>query len=215
MKRTNRILCVLLAAMLLTGCSRQAAQNEEPKVQNRGGLVCLEYSRYTGPFPEDGTLREVENVAAILVRNSSDQFLDIATVQCRVGTQIGTFKVTGLPPGGTAWVLEETAMTLTPEEEFSAFECEDYYFKEDAVITTDQVTVTASGNTLTATNKSGKTLENVCVYYKTVHEDGFYFGGITYLLDFGTLAPGEQVSKQSAHFSESSRIVRYSFQESG
>lgn len=215
MKGINRILCVLLAATLLTGCSEKTPQNEDPKVQNRGGLVCLEYSRYTGSFPEDGTGREVENVAAILVRNSSDRFLDFATVECRVGSQIGTFKVTGLPPGGTAWVLEESGMTLTPQEEFSAFDCDDYFFKEDAVVTTDQVSVKASGNSLTATNESGKTLQNVCVYYKTVHEDGFYFGGITYLLDFGTLAPGEQATKQSAHFSESSRIVRYSFQESG
>ena len=215
MRRFNRILCVAFAVLLLTGCSKKTTQKEDPAVQSFGGLVCLEYSRYTGSFPEDGTGRAVENVAAMLVRNSSDKFLDFAKVECRVGNQIGTFQVTGLPPGGTAWVMEESAMTLTPEDEFTAFDCEDYYFKEDAVITTDLLSVQSSGNTLTVTNQSDKTLENVCIYYKTVHEDGFYFGGITYMLSFGQLAPGGQATKQSSHFGENSQIVRYSFQESG
>lgn len=215
MRKRNKIVCVALAVLLLTGCTQKNVQTEEPKVQSFGGLVCLEYSRYTGPFPEDGTGRSVENVAAMLVRNTSDQFLDFATVECRVGSEIGTFKVTGLPPGGTAWVLEQTGMTLTENEEFAAFECDEYYFREQAVITTDKLTVQASGNTLTVTNQSDKTLENACVYYKTVYEDGFYFGGITYMLEFGDLAPGQQATKQSSHFGDSSRIVRYSFQESG
>lgn len=215
MRKRNRIVCFALAALLLTGCSTEKQQTEEPKVQNFGGLVCLEYSRYTGPFPEDGTGRSVENVAAMLVRNSSDKFLDFATVECRVGSQIGTFQVTGLPPGGTAWVLEETGMTLTENDEFTAFECDEYFFREEAVVTTDKLSVQVSGNTLTVTNESDRTLENVCVYYKTVHQDGFYFGGITYMLEFGNLAPGAQATKQSSHFGENSRIVRYSFQESG
>ncbi len=211
----NRIVCFVLAALFLTGCSADEQSSGEPKVQNFGGLICLEYSRYTGAFPEDGSGRQVENVAAMLVRNSSDQFLDFATVKCRVGTQIGTFQVTGLPPGGTAWVLEQTGMSLSEGEEFAAFECEDYYFREESVITTDKLSVETDGNTLTVTNESDKTLENVCVYYKTVFEDGFYFGGISYMLEFGELAPGEQATKQSSHFGENSRIVRYSFQESG
>lgn len=218
MKRNNRIrwLSLVFAGLLfLSGCTGTGPGAGEAEVQNFGGLVCLEYSRYSGPFPEDGSGRSVENVAAMKVHNSSDRFLDYATVECQVGTHTGTFQITGLPPGATVWVLEQEGMTLTAEDVFQARTCDDYVFREDAVLTTDKLTTRADGNTLAVTNDSGQTLENVCVYYKTVHSDGNYFGGITYMLNFGDLDPGQSVSKQSSHFGESSKIVRYSFQESG
>lgn len=210
----NRIrwLMILVATVvLISGCTPR----QEPEKVNFGGLVCMEYSRYTGTFPEDGSGRQVENVAAILVHNSSNQFLDFATVEAVVGSNNGTFYVTGLPPGGTAWVLEKNGLTLTPDEKFEARSCEDYYFRDDALLQTDDLKVEPQGNSLTVTNKSKKTLKNVCVYYKTVHEDGRYFGGITYLLGFDDLEPGQSVTKQSNHFGSSSRIVRYSYQEGG
>lgn len=217
MGRYNRIrwLALVMAGLLfLSGCS---GGEPEPTAQvgDFGGLVCMEYSRYTGSFPEDGSGRQVENVAAILVHNSSDQFLDYAMVKAQVGDQTGTFYVTGLPPGGTAWVLEKDGLTLTPDETFRAESCEDYFYRENAVIRTDDLSVSAEGNVLTVTNESDKTLKNVCVYYKTVHEDGNYFGGITYLLSFDTMEPGQTLTKQSSHYGASSRIVRYSYQESG
>lgn len=175
----------------------------------------MEYSRYTGIFPEDGSGREVEEVAAILVHNSSNRFLDYATVEAVVGTQTGTFYVTGLPPGGTAWVLEKNGLTLTPGEKFEAKSCTDYYFRDEAILQTDDLKVEPQGSSLTVTNQTKKTLKNVCIYYKTVHEDGRYFGGITYLLAFDDLEPDQTVTKQSVHFGSSSRIVRYSYQESG
>lgn len=201
--------------LFLSGCTGSGPGEDGPKVQNFGGLVCLEYSRYSGPFPEDGSGRTVESVAAMKVHNSSDQFLDYATVEAQIGTHVGTFQITGLPPGGTAWVLEQGGMTLTAEDVFRATKCDDYFFRPDAVITTDKLRTKADGSTLTVTNESKQTLQNVCVYYKTVHADGNYFGGITFMLNLGTLEPGQSASKQSSHFGEDSKIVRYSFQESG
>jgi hypothetical protein len=201
----------MAAFLLFSGCTPKTT----PQKGDFGGLICMEYSRYTGTFPEDGSGRDVENVAAILVHNSSNQFLDYATVEAVVGNQHGTFYVTGLPPGGTAWVLEKNAMTLTPDDKFEAKSCEDYFFREDAILQTDLLKVEPQGKDITVTNQSKKTLKNVCIYYKTVHEDGRYFGGITYLLAFDDLEPGQSVTKQSVHFGSSSRIVRYSYQESG
>ena len=218
MLRYNRIrwLALVMAGLLfLSGCSGGGEDRPTAQVGDFGGLVCMEYSRYTGSFPEDGSGRAVENVAAILVHNSSGRFLDYATVEAQVGSEIGTFYVTGLPPGGTAWVLEKNGLTLTPEETFLARDCEDYFFRDDAVMQTDDLSVSAEGNAVTVTNRSDKTLQNVCIYYKTVHEDGRYFGGITYLLSFDTLGPGQTLTKQSSHYGSSSQIVRYSYQESG
>lgn len=201
--------------LFLSGCAGSGPGATEPQVQSFGGLVCLEYSRYSGPFPEDGSGRQVENVAAMLVHNSSDKFLDYAMIEAWVGSHQGTFRVTGLPPGGTAWVLEQDGLTLTPQERFIATACEDYFFRDDAVYTSDKLSVETDGNSLTVTNKSDGGLRNVCIYYKTVHEDGNYFGGISYLLEFGDLSPGQTVTRQASRYGPGSRIVRLSFQESG
>lgn len=217
-RRNNRIrwLSLVLAGLLfLAGCVGTGPGGEDPQVQSFGGLVCMEYSRYSGPFPEDGSGRNVENVAAMRVHNSSDKFLDYAVIRAWVGSQQGTFRVTGLPPGGTVWVLEQEGLTLTPGERFVATDCEDYFFREDAVYSSDKLSVETEGNSLTVTNRSDVTLKNVCTYYKTVHGDGNYFGGISYLLEFGELAPGQTVTRRSSHFGPDSRIVRLSFQESG
>ena len=217
-RRNNRIrwLSLVLAGLLfLAGCVGTGPGGKDPQVQSFGGLVCMEYSLYSGPFPEDGSGRNVENVAAMRVHNSSDKFLDYAVIRAWVGSQQGTFRVTGLPPGGTVWVLEQEGLTLTPEERFVATDCEDYFFREDAVYSSDKLSVETEGNSLTVTNRSDVTLKNVCTYYKTVHGDGNYFGGISYLLEFGELAPGQTVTRRSSHFGPDSRIVRLSFQESG
>ena len=203
-----------MGVLTLCGCAPRESEPPETTGDEDGGLVCVQYSRFSGTFPEDGTGRQVKSVAAILVHNDSGEFLDYANVTCVIGSESGTFQVTGLPPGATAWVLEKDAKTVAADDYFGAMQCEKYSFRSDAVMSTDKLSVKAEGNTLTVTNQSGKTLKNVCVYYKTVHDDGNYFGGITYMLNFGNLEPGASAQKQSSHYGSDSRIVRYSFQES-
>lgn len=220
MKRPNRIrmLCGLMALLMLPlwGCGK--SQSNQPSTgdtdQKYGGIVCLEYSRYSnGLSPE--TDQPATNVAAMLIHNSTKEFLEYATIEARVGQETGTFYVTGLPPGAMAWVLEKTGMTIVEGETFEALPCEDYYFNPDAVMSTDKLSVRANGNILTVTNTSGKTLKNVSVYYKTVQEDGIYLGGRGFLLVFGDLPPGASATKEASHYGAASKIVRYSFQESG
>lgn len=214
--RHNRIrwlILIMAGLLILSGCSEEPEETTG-STDNFGGLVCLEYSRFSGSFPEDGSGREVTDVAAMLVYNSSSEFLDYATVECSIGSSTGTFQITGLPPGATAWVLEQDARTVSDGDTFTARTCEQYAYRSDAVMSTELLSVEPDGSTLTVKNVSDKTLENVCVYYKSLHSDGHYFGGICYMLNFGTLDPGESAQKQSSHFGSDSKIVRYSFQES-
>ena len=53
-----------------------------------------------------------------------------------------------------------------------------------------------------------KALEDVFVYYRCLHTDGNFLGGVTYRVDFGTIAPGESVEVLAGHYSDSARIVR-------
>lgn len=218
MNHKNVLGVILAVLMLLSGCAGGDSAATAPTVPgvdrlSEHDLVCVEYSSFTGAYPEDGTGRQVENVAAMLIRNDSGIFLDYAIVVCDIGSDTGTFKVTGLPAGAAVWVMEQNGKTLAPEDRFAISECKEYVFRSDAIQQTDKLSVATNGNTLTVTNKSKETLENVCIYYKTVHSDGNFFGGITYMLGFDTLAPGETAQKQSSHFGADAKIVRYSFQE--
>lgn len=211
------MMIILTVILVFTGCAQDQPSDPQREstavVSGEDELICLEYSRFSGAFPEDGTGRQVSSVAAILVKNNSSKFLDYARIECSIGEdRTGIFKLTGLPAGQSAWVLEQSGMTIVEGEHFQAKPCTDYAFRSDAVTRTDKFDVQVSGNTVTVTNRSRETLENVCVYYKILHEDGNYFGGITYMLTFGTLPPGQATQKQSGYFGDSTRIVRYGFQ---
>lgn len=217
----SRIFALLVAVFVLTGCGAEkpAASETTPLVEKQEGvdpvgeeLVCVEYSSFSGAFPEDGTGRAVTDVAAMLVRNDSGRFLDSAVVECAIGGVTGTFKVTGLPAGASVWVMEQDGMQIFAGDSFEIIDCQDYAFRDDPVTQTDCLTVTSDGGTVTVTNVSADTLNNVCIYYKAVHSDGNYFGGITYMLAFDTLEPGQSGQKQSSHFGPDTKIVRYSFQ---
>ena len=224
-KACRRFTAFLLAGLFLcgimTGCGPETPPDNNqdyagaPVTEYKptsAELYCLEISTYTGPYVEDGKNEEVENVAAILVENRAQQFLDYATITYYVGGKIATFRVTGLPVGGKAWVLEADRLQLDGTHSFEFLDCESV-FKKDAVTSTADIEISTEGNILTAKSKTTKNLRNVCIYYKNVNDDGNYLGGITYMINFGTLTAGQSVQNQSAHFGENSRIVRYSFQE--
>ena len=226
MKKENRIrfyplwgvaIAVLVVALTVTAVlwlwpwENDAPPDTTGESNGTEELVCLQFSRYSGAFVEDGSDEAVSNVAAMLVANTGSEFLDLATVTYDAGGQTATFVVTGLPPGEKAWVLESNRMILADGIEFRLRDCATT-FRPDAVTQTDLLSVTPQGDTLTVENTSDRTLENVCVYYKVYHTDGNYLGGITYMLSFGTLKPGESARKQSVHYGEDARIVRFSYQ---
>lgn len=215
---------VVAMSMSVSGCKGSGAENvstadeqttlntvfDKPPASS-ADLYCLEFTAYSGIYVEDGKNEEIENVAAILVENRADVFLDKATVKYKYGDKTAAFLVTGLPAGGKCWVLEADKMVIDGKHSFEFEDCVSA-FKEEAVLSTDKLTTTSEDNSVTIKNISEDTLENVCVYYKNTMDDGVYLGGITYMMNFGTLEPGEDLTKESGHFSDRSEIVRYSFQ---
>lgn len=209
-----KLLSAVLAVLLLSGCAMWGAEGgtEPSESRNAGGdLFCLEISRFSGSFVEDGSDEPVEDVAAILVSNETDEYLELATVTYFVGNRTATFQVTGLPAGERAWVLEKDRMRVSAADEFVFDDCTVTY-NPRAIRETDALSLQRQGNSVTITNTSDKTLKHVCVYYKNRMEDGAYFGGITYLISFGELMPGESAQRSVAHFGDDSQIVRYGYQ---
>lgn len=217
------IFVILVAAtpVLSGGCSGGSGDTQTtsdltsaqmPEVSaSSADLYCLEFNSFSGVFVEDGKNEKVSDIAAILVENRADVFLDRATITYKYAEKTATFVVTGLPAGEKCWVMEANKMKIDGNQSFEFLDCVSA-FKEDAILSTDKISVATDDNALTVTNTSQEILKNICVYYKNTNDDGNYLGGITYMVAFDELAPGESLTKESGHFSDSSKIVRYSFQ---
>lgn len=222
MNMAKRVLIILLAiTLLLGGCGRgtdvgdatepTSAPTVAPTTPVSGNLICVEISRFTGGFVEDGKDRPVQDVAAILVANNTGKFLELAMITYKVGDRTAQFRVTALPAGRRAWVMESSGMTLVEGDELELESCQDVY-NEDAITSTDAISVSRNGKSLTLTNTSGKSLKNVGIYYKNTLEDGTFLGGITYVMSFGDLEAGASVTKTADHFDATSEIVRYIYE---
>lgn len=173
-------------------------------------LYCLEFTSYSGAYYEDGKNEEVKNVAAILVENRSEDFLERATITYDASGKTATFVVTALPAGKRCWVLEQNRMEMTGGIEFKFLDCVSG-FRKDASLNEELIDVAVEGDVLKVTNKGDDDLYSVCVYYKNTHEDGNYLGGITYLISLEEIKAGETARKRVGHFGESSEIVRTSY----
>lgn len=219
-------LLIAVAILLMTGCE---AKNEDKDgdvniktvtssdtiITGSGAdasqLYCLEFNTFSGVYVEDGKNEEVEDVAAILVENRSKAFLDRATITYKYGDKDAVFVLTGLPAGEKCWVMEQNKLQPDGKYSFEFVDCVTA-FKEDAITATPDLTTLTKDNTITVENNSENKLVNVCVYYKNTFDDGNYFGGITYMIRFGDLEPGDSLMKESAHYDDTSEIVRYSYQ---
>lgn len=191
--------------------AEKPGQNSTQTEATSADLYCHEFAAYSGAYVEDGKNEEVKDVAMMLVENKSTQYLDQATVRYIYGNKYATFVVTGLPAGAKCWVMEKNKLTLEEGHTFYFDDCVSS-FKSDVIQTPTQLQVDTKDNTITIENTSPNTLENVCVYYKNTFSDGSYLGGITYMVSFGTMEPGDTICKESGHLTNTSKIVRYSYQ---
>ena len=193
-----------------SGSGKPSEQTEEIA---SGDISCDKFGMFSGQFVEDGRDELVQNVAAVLVTNRTDRFLDFATLTFDIDGQTATFILSGLPAGRSAWVMEATRMTATNSSVFTYLNCVNS-FRDDVTASTDQITISSDGNMLTAVNNTSETLEGVFIYYRTLHTDGNFLGGITYRVDFGTLEPGASVETLAGHFNkDTTEIVRIGWQK--
>lgn len=178
-----------------------------------GDIKVNQTAVFSGQFVEDGRDELVENVAAIQITNSSNKYLELATLLYEINGQTATFVVTGIPAGKTAWVMEKSRMVVTSSAEFQ-YLASTTSFRNDIVSSSQMIDIAADGNMMTATNKSESDMENIVVYYKVKHDDGNYFGGITYVVDFGQVKAGESAETLAGHYKKGqAEIVRIDWAE--
>lgn len=191
----------------------QTLRPEPQQPEKKELLVCERTASFNGEFVEDGSNAPVENVAALLVTNTSEQFLNLGQLNYRIDGKEAKFLVRGLPAGESAWVLEASGTTVTADSVFEKGSVTTS-FHADALTFVPGLEIASDGTTLQVTNTTEAAMENVTLYYKVRHTDGNYLGGIAYMVSFGTLEPGQSAQSIAGHFKEGwTDIVRISYQE--
>ena len=148
---------------------------------------------YEGPFLEDGSDREVVDIAALLICNTGDETLLRAQVELTCGGRTYRFYGERILPGIPQLLLERNCK---PYEKGEITACSGWQITTHTREYLDRgVTVTDEYmGTLVITNSTENTLRDVTVFYRSwLSPPGFYIGGIVYFVTLPTLAPGEAV----------------------
>ena len=154
---------------------------------------------YSGIFIEDGSDKEVKNVAAIEVKNTSNKPLEFAQIQLYNGSKKLVFDVSTLPANSSAVVMEKnkasfnsskgvtyggtTAGYVNSLEKASSIKCKK-----------------VKNNGIEVTNTSRKNIPCVRVFYKYKSSEGYYVGGITYTAKVEDLKAGASQTIYPSHF---------------
>lgn len=164
-------------------------QNNQIKISSIGS--------YSGAYVEDGSDEKVEDILAIVITNTSKEFLQYSQITLSNGKDKAVFSVSNLPAGSSALVLSKDKIKAKGNwkylDDMTAF-------IDEASLYPKIFSWEAGNNMVRMTNKSDEDFKNVYVYYKNV-ENGIYVGGITYRVKFDNLKAKQTAQKLSKHFS--------------
>lgn len=214
---------VLFAALVLLlpnlaksgdGEETTAAEQTEIKrfdpIELGEGIVLTALSKASGPFPEDGSNTNVENVLCATFENTAKKTLQYAKVFVTVGDKIYNFEFTTIPAGESVVAFETTKASannvngdISAEAEYIVF------FETEPTLFESDLEISVSNGMITVKNISGKDIDKeISLFYKN-KIDGKYMGGITYRVRVSGIKAGETVSGYSSHADESSTKVMF------
>lgn len=164
-------------------------------------LTIQRIEAYSGIFIEDGSDKEVKNVAAIQVKNTSNQAVEYAQVELYNGDKKLVFEVSTLPANSSAVVMEKNKTTFSSSKGVT--------YGKTTVAYTDKLEKSSDikytvldDNGIEITNKSKKDIDCVRVFYKYKSEDGYYVGGITYTAKVENLKAGKSQTIYPSHYAK-------------
>lgn len=162
-------------------------------------LTIQRINGYSGMFIEDGSDKEVKNVAAIQVKNTSKQVVEYAQIELYNGDKKLVFEVSTLPANSSAVVMEKNKTTFDSSKNVT--------YGKSTVAYTDKLEKSSDikykvldNNGIEVTNKSKKDIGCVRVFYKYKSEEGYYVGGITYVAKVNNLKSGTSETIYPSHF---------------
>lgn len=135
---------------------------------------------YSGSYLEDGSDKPTSNVAALLITNNSSKMLQVAQVTFQVNdSETAVFRVTDLPAGTSALVMEQSGREYRDEDDYSYGRTATAYIDMPS-LESDKFDVEMEQGKVRLNNKTDESYSKVYVYYKYVQLGGAYKGGITY-----------------------------------
>ena len=172
------------------------------------GMQISKIKSYSGKFVENGSDKEVSNILALEVKNTSKKDLQYGQIKLKINNKkTATFDLTNLPAGKTVTVIESTGSISYNSGDSYKYEEATYASVDKLPMSNKKVKVSTKGSEITVENISNKDLGTVYVYYKNT-KDNSYLGGITYRAKFENVEKGKSYTGNTSHFSEgSSEIV--------
>ena len=170
-------------------------------------LIAQDLSSYEGPFLEDGTDREVTNVAALHIYNSSDREIFKVYIELKWDEVCYIFAGDHIPPKSTVVILEQNGYAYR-KEAATAIKGWQWLGQPGNGASDICVTDKAMG-TIVVTNMTDEILRNVCVYYKSwLSPPDVYMGGITYMVQVPVLLPRQTQYLYPRHYARGySKVV--------
>lgn len=163
-------------------------------------LEITKIQKYSGKFVEDGSDKEVSNILALIVKNTSNKDLQYGQIILSTDTNDNVeFNITNLPAKSSAIVLESTGSI--PYTKNLSYKNSTYASVDSLPMDTKKVKVTKENNSITIDNISGKDLGTVYVYYKN-KKNSSYLGGITYRAKFENVEKDAKLTTKTNHFTE-------------
>ncbi len=163
---------------------------------------------YDGAFYEDGTGREVMDVATLEIRNNGDKVIPYAHIIVTSGNTQYTFEATMIPPDSLVLVPESNGKPYITEPVETIFGWNTVI----PCVKKPNISIQEDGmSSLCVTNQSQDTVQGLTLYYRTYYSEGnVYSGGKAFSLRVPDMKPGETVKLYPEHYvSGYSRIVEY------
>lgn len=182
-----------------------AVQDTQPTVLDvaDGRLMVLQSGAYNGLCPENGSDERVENAAALLVANVSEQACQFCTLNYQIDGEDAVFQISELPAGKAVWVLESGGKTTSADAVFTYVSDISVFREQDSQWLPD-VTAEGGDGKLTVSNQSDRDYALITVYYKLTYGENTYLGGIAYRVTVDGLKSGESKTLTAGHFYEGS-----------
>ena len=176
--------------------SQKVSSNFKP---SDADITIQRINGYSGIYIEDGSDKEVSNVAAIQVKNNSKKAIEFAQIQLYNGDKKLVFDVTSLPANASAVVMEKNKATFNSSSGVTYGGTTASYvssLEKASTVKCEKV----SNNGIKVTNKSKKDIPCVRIFYKYKSSEGYYVGGITYTAKIENLKAGESQTVYPSHF---------------
>ena len=186
-----------------TSAPAEFTSPEEPfQPINLGYGVTLEtVSQYTGIYMEDGSDELVAGVMMIGVRNAGLNDIQLMNITVSFGEESYHFKLTNMPAGASAVLLELDRGQMPEGTPVSAIAEDVVLFDEPMKADFDSYEISGMSGAMNVKNISDHDISgDIYVYYKYKTQD-VYYGGITFRISIqGGLKAGEIRQIMTSHF---------------